>query len=143
MARYHIHEGSYDLPASFRDESVIIHSIGEPRGPAQYGLVMTRASLDEGEDLFNFAERQLAELDRSLPGLTVKDRRQREVDGELALEAEYTWSADRGTMHQRQVYLPAKDCVLVITASALGAIPSEHDTELDALLASFRLRREG
>lgn len=141
MATYHIHEGSYELPPEWRDESVIIHSIGEPRGPARYSVVMNRVRPNEGEDLFDFAERQLADLRRSLPGFSLAEQRQLEVDGALALEADYTWTSDRGVLDQRQVYLPAGEVILVVTASALGKIPDAQRAELAALFASFRFRR--
>lgn len=141
MSTYHIHEGSYSLPAGWRDESMIIHTVGDPRGPAQFSVVMSRTRVNDGEDFVEFAERQLADLQRTLPDFSVLDQAQRHVGGQMALEASFSWASDRGPMQQRQVYVPAGPTVLVITATSLGRLDPARMAEVDALLASFRFRQ--
>ncbi|MEZ4294835.1 MAG: DcrB-related protein [Polyangiaceae bacterium] len=143
MATYHTHEGTYELPAGWRDETVVIHSVGDPAGPARFSFVLQRAQPAPGEDFIDFAERQLTELSSAIPGVEVLGRVQREVDGALALEVELRWASDRGPMHQKQVYLQTPTGALIFTVSALGRIPEQHLRETDSLLASFRFRTGG
>ncbi|MBI4706020.1 MAG: DUF1795 domain-containing protein [Deltaproteobacteria bacterium] len=139
MPVFHVDEGSYEVPESWEDSTINIHSV-DRAGPGGFSFVVSRESLREGEELLDLADRQLAEVERSLDGFELIEKRQLAIDGKVALEAEFRWRNEAGVTHQRQAYVPCGAKVLIMTATAMNELSEEHGAQVTGLLRSFKFR---
>lgn len=139
MLPYHINEAELDLPDEWSDKSVNIFSSGAS-AKAPLTLVISRDEMKEGQELADFADEKLAELSPQLSQFKLIDKRQVEVAGDVALDAEFTWRSNQGLMHQRQTYVCLGRRVLVFTATAPRELREQHRREVDAVLASLKFR---
>lgn len=140
MSTYHINEATFDVPDGWPDQSINIFPSSRDV-PTEFSLVVSRDEPQEGEQLDDYVARQLKQLYEQLPDLRVLRRDELPVDGETALEAEFTWRADAGTMRQRQVYIVRDGKALTLTATALERFYAKYETVLDDLVSSFSFRR--
>lgn len=138
MSTYQMNEASFDLPAGWRDQSVNIFVVGGPEPPMHLSVVISRDRLKEGLELVDHIEKQLADIGKKLRNFRVLGKRQLEIEGVAALEAELTWVAEQTPMHQRQIYLQSGSRVLIVTATAPIKIADEHNEQLDAMLGTLR-----
>lgn len=139
MALYTINEAEFDLPDDWIDKTTNIFAAGGKQPPA-LGFVITREPLDESRDLVEFVEEKLDDITPQLKDFKIREQRQIEVSGGLALDLEFTWRSDAGLMHQRQTYVPCGRVLLILTATARRELRPEHRTQIEGILASFKLR---
>ena len=139
MRTFHLDEAWLRIPSDWRDNSIQILAQAEGSS-AVFSFVVNRDEPAQGESLLDFTERQLALLASSLANFELGARRQRAVDGVVALEAEYRWRAEQGPMFQRQLYVPCGGRVLVLTATAAEPFDAARQAELDELFSSLRFR---
>lgn len=141
MPTYHANEFTLDLPRDLHDKTVHIFAMAE-KGPSDLSLVVARERPAEGEALEAFVERVLATLSVQLPGLVVLERRTVEVDGERALQTDYTWQSTQGKMFQRQVVAPARphDLMLLITGTCRDQMSPDAEQVMAAFVAGLRFR---
>lgn len=140
MSTYTMNEAVFDLPTNWRDQSINVFVVGGPEPPMDLSLVISRDVLKEGVDLVDHVEKQIVEIGKKLQKFRVIGKRQIEVAGRPALEAELTWVSDGMPMHQRQQYIPNDRRVLVFTATAPIKIADEHNAQIDELLGSLIFR---
>lgn len=137
MFTYTMNEGSFQVPEEWRDNSVNIFVVGaEP--PMNLSFVISRDNLRQGAELVDYVEQQLGDVSKKLRKFRILGKRQMEVGGRPALEAEFTWVSEQSPMHQRQQYVRVGQKVLVFTATAPVKIADEHMEQIQALLASVR-----
>lgn len=134
-----MNEAEFEIPADWADRSVNIFAVGNTP-PLPLSFVISRDELKKGQELADFADEKLDELGPQLQQFNLLEKRQVEVAGELALDAEFTWRSDKGPMHQRQTYVRCGQRVLVFTVTAPRSLRDEHRAQVDALLASLKLR---
>jgi len=141
MIPYHTQEAIFAVPSEWRDTSINIFSAGSAIN-GEFSYVMTRDRIGRGMTLVEFAEGQLKQLSKVVKDFKMVEQRQREVTHVVALEAEFIWKSDKGTMYQRQTYIPEPDGerVLILTATALDFIDDDRSAQIDALLDSFSFR---
>jgi hypothetical protein len=139
MATYHIDEAEFEIPEGWIDQSINIFAAGTTP-PLPLSLVISRDRWPPEQDFATTADAKLAELKSRLKQFRLLEKRQLTVAGVLALETEFTWRADQGPMHQRQIFVPAQGVVLVITATAPVKIAEEQREEIERLLSTFRLK---
>lgn len=136
MSMYTTNEATFELPAQWADQSLNIFVVGGAEPPMHLSFVISRDTLGPGVELVDHVEKQLSDISKKLRKFRILGKRQVEVAGRPALEAEFTWAADQSPMHQRQQYVKAGQKVLVFTATAPVKISDEHGEQIEALLAS-------
>ena len=139
MSMYTMNDAELDIPEAWTDQSVNVFSASSAP-PVPMSLVITRDRLGPGQELAEFAEVKLGELESQLDSFKVIEKRQVEVAGQVALEAEIRWSSKQGPVHQRQVYIDHGQKVLVLTATAAGTISEAYAEQFDQILATLKLR---
>lgn len=138
MKIYTMNEGSFEVPEEWKDNSLNIFVVGGSEPPMNLSFVISRDTLRDGVELVDYVEKQLGDVGKKLRKFRVIGKRQIEVNGHPALEAEFTWISDKSPMHQRQQYIRRGTTVLVFTATAPVKIEDEHIEQIDALLRSVR-----
>lgn len=142
MATFHATEFSLSLPEALKDKTINIFSLTD-EGPSALGVVISRDRALEGEKLHAYAERQLTLLQQRLPLFRIVKNGDVTLDGQPALEVDYTWQNGADQMYQRQVFVhaPASGVMVLITATCKGArIEPQWEAMFRELLADFRLR---
>lgn len=138
MSIYRINEGELEIPPEWTDKSVNVFAVGSSL-PLALSFVITREEIDAREDLATYADAKLDEIGHQLKQFKIVEKRQVEVAGTVALEAEFTWRAEAGLMYQRQTYVRAGKRMLVFTATSRRELREEHRAQVDAVLSSLRL----
>lgn len=145
MSLHHIQEASFELPEGLKDRTVHRFPLSD-NGPSDFTLTVSHAEGLKETTVAAFAERLLRELAKALPRFELKQQVERMVDGEPAMELDYTWRRDGTFMHQRQVavLLPDDDPsrrALMLTGTAPKTISEAWHARFDAVIDSTRLRR--
>lgn len=138
MPRYRMNDATLDLPGDWEDKSVNVFATPDS-SPHPVSLVINRDRLAAGQDLADLAEQRLDQIESNLKQFTLLEKRQVEIAGTTALEAEFKWRSDMGLMHQRQIFLPRGDRVLVITITAPREIREQQRAQIDLMLTSLEL----
>lgn len=136
---YAINEGTLplDVPGTWEDQTIhALRVLGE--GRAAVSLVITRQSLPIGMEVADYAEAQVAELQRTLPGFELHGRVPmpwRDVTGEALLTR---WHSEEGPMDQvivcRQVGGPR---LLIFTATHPTPFPTPTYEAVMAAIQGF------
>jgi len=109
MPRHHDPLVSFDVPRDWDNRTIIVFRApveGDERAP---NLVMTRDRIPEDdEDLFAYADRQVADLAKQLRGFVILGSKEEEVDGHPAITVSFTSDSKDGQLVQRltMVQLP-------------------------------------
>ncbi len=140
METYHIDEVVFGVPGDWQDNSINIFAVGDST-PASFSFVINRERMKQDEEIVEFANRQLSQLAETLNEFEIIDQRQLDIDGTLALEAEFRWQAAEGKMYQRQAFLPVGRKVLILTSTALEGMTDEQLQQLSAVYESIQLRQ--
>lgn len=138
MATYRMNDAMLDVPDDWDDKSVNVFST-PGSSPSPISLVINRDRMKPGQEFADFAEQRLDEMESMLKQFTVIEKRQIDIAGTTALEAEFKWRSDAGLMHQRQIFVPRGERVFVITVTAPREINERQRTQVDSVLSSLRL----
>ena len=141
MNKYIANELSFSLPSNWTDQSVNIFAVGTTP-PLPLSFVISRDYLKPNEELVDKVEAQLKMLEKKLRSFRIIEKRQTQVGSKVALEAEFTWVADNGPMHQRQQYVRHHNQILTFTATAPVKIGEEQMEQLELLLSSVQFHDE-
>lgn len=141
MSIIHATEFVLSLPDSLKDRSINIFSLTDD-GPSDFSVVVSRERPQPGETLERFSERALTAMLSRLPLFHVEKREILRVDGQPAIQLDYTWQSKDGKVFQRQVlvHVPRLNVVLLITATCRDKLGSRWESTFAELLAGFRLR---
>jgi hypothetical protein len=140
MGTYQINEGAFELPDGWPDQTVNIFTTSR-EAPAEFSLVISRDEELEGEELRDYVARQHKTLYEQLPRLRMLRRGEAVLDGQPAVDVEFTWESDAGVMRQRQLYVAHDGAILTLTATAREAFYTKYETAVDDLTASFKFRQ--
>ena len=133
-----MNDATVDLPDDWEDKSVNVFATpGSSAHPVSF--VVNRDRMKQGQDLADYAEQRLDELESMLKQFSLLEKRQVEIAGTTALEAEFKWRSDTGLMHQRQIFIPRGEPVMVVTITAPRELREHEREQIDAILASLRL----
>lgn len=110
-------------------------------GFAPHALV-TRDTLDDGDDLDAYVDREAAKLARRLPRFALTARQTRDAGGARAIELAFTWADGMRAVSQRQLYVatPSRR-VAALTVTTASEAAERHGAAIDALFASVRAGR--
>lgn len=140
MNIFHANEFVLNLPDQFKDKSVNIFALSD-EGPSEFGVVIARDKLASGESLVEYVERQVRILGMRASLFRLLHQNQTLVDKYPALELDYTWLSEGGTMHQRQVTVALKSSLLIsFTATCKDRISPKWDAAFREMMATLRFR---
>jgi hypothetical protein len=100
---------SFDVPRDWDNRTIIVFRApveGDERAP---NLVMTRDRMaDDDEDLYVYADRQVADLAKQLKGFVILGSKEEAIDGHPAITVSFTSASKDGQLVQRltMVQLP-------------------------------------
>ncbi len=140
MARKGYQEISVDVPDAWHDRTVL--AFAAPPAPtkvSQPSMVITREVAPEGMTLRTFAAKQLAVNARGLPDYELEESGELLVAGQPALEARFTWSADRGAVFQRQIVVWTDQAAFTIMQTCAQSDAADAMPMFDGLLRSVQL----
>lgn len=137
MSTYRTNECLLDVPGDWHDRSIHVFTVGDGP-PFQMTVVINKDEMKEGDNLAEFADQRLDQMESQLKQFTLIEKRQSELGGRPALEAEFKWRSDQGTMHQRQLFVPSDSSVILITVTAPFEIRPPQREQVDGVLASLR-----
>lgn len=131
--RYRFRDLSFDVKDGLVDQSMIV-LVDEDRT----ALTVAREAHDG--TLARYVDEALQELEGSMDGYRLVDRRERQIAGRAAVVLEQEAVTPEGrAVRQRQAYLGVGGEVVVVTATS----PAEHDEEgrghFDRALASLTM----
>ncbi|MBC8733281.1 DcrB-related protein [Paraburkholderia sp. UCT2] len=141
-SRYRIDEGSIDLPEGFEDRSTNIFVFGDPdRSPLN--LNIARDTLDVGETLPAYVDRQIRKLEKILRGYRLQHRQAARLgSGDHVSEGEQidaTRKEGQQTIHQRQAaFLCAPRRALIFSGTSIRAFTGEQNALWSTWLASYQ-----
>ena len=138
MTTYRLTDATLEVPDDWEDKSVNVFATLSSN-PLPISLVLNRDAMKTGQDLADFAEQRLDEMESMLKQFTMIEKRQIEVAGTTALEAEFKWRSDTGLMHQRQIFVPHGERVLIVTITAPREIREQQKEQIEFVLSSLRL----
>lgn len=138
MAIFKFNEGEIDLPSTWADKTVNVFTVGSSL-PLALSVVISREPIDSKKDLATYADEKLDDISHQLKEFKIIEKRQIEVAGNTALDADFTWRGQAGLMYQRQTYVRAGKTLLVFTVTARRELQEEYRAQVDAVLSSLRL----
>jgi hypothetical protein len=139
VGTYNIDEAAFELPGVWEDKTVHILSTPAPDG-SNYGLIINRASLAEGQSLGAFVEKHLTELSRMLRGYELIGQRESVIGGLPATEAKLTWINDGRAIFHYMAVVAYGGLVVIFTASSLAKYAESCEQLMSELLPTLRFR---
>ncbi|RJL21840.1 hypothetical protein C9E82_21085 [Paracoccus siganidrum] len=139
---YQLNEGSIDLPADWKDQSINILSasrLGEPG----LSLTVTRDDIPWGMSFQEYVDDQMKQAKASLKDFTIADQREVALNGHAAVQLECRWVAKQGPMHQIITTVLSGNRALVLTASMPGEMSATQRAEVQRIIGSLRLSPPG
>lgn len=139
MATYTMNDAMVDLPDDWEDKSVNVFAT-PLTDTFPVSLVINRDRMKPGQDVADFAEQRLDEMESMMKQFALLEKRQIDIAGTVALEAEFKWRSDAGLMHQRQFFIPrGQERVLLVTVTAPRDLRDKQREQVDAIISSLRL----
>ena len=140
MPRHDQADIRFDVPRHWDDKTLVAYAAPPQPGQATTAnLVMTRDTLLERETLGDYADRQLAELARSLDDFELQKREQPAVGGLPAVSIRFTSRSASGPLDQRLVVVEGRRRALYcFTATTPRADAAQNDPLFERILSSVR-----
>jgi hypothetical protein len=139
MGLYHIDEGVFELPGTWSDQTVTV--LARPaRDGSNFGLVVTRALLPEGQSLEAFADKHLDDHAKALRGFELLGRRQSLIGNLPAIEAKVRWVDEKNAMFHHLAFVAYYARVLIFTASSYAKNAEDCEKLIALVLASAKFR---
>lgn len=140
MSRYENPDISFDYPRDWEDRSVIAFAAPAEPDKTATNVVVTRDKLAEGEEVKQYADRQIVQMSKSLDAFALIERRDFQKDGIGVVELRFAWRGSAGALVQRLVMIPLKDGRLInLTCTTSRADAQEFAPTFDRILASVRV----
>ncbi|WP_054179704.1 DcrB-related protein [Trabulsiella odontotermitis] len=136
---YHFNEGSLQIPAEWKDISIIVLSASS-NDQSGISFTVSRDLIPWGMEFTAFAEREITSLSRQLKDYREHSREPGELAGRSTVTSEFSWTSPQGTIHQLMTILELAPGVLVLTATVPGEMTPELKVRLTQLIQSFTLR---
>lgn len=138
MATYTMNDAMVDLPDDWEDKSVNVFAT-PLTNTFPVSIVINRDKMKPGQDVADFADQRLDEMESMMKQFTLLEKRQIDIAGTVALEAEFKWRSDAGLMHQRQLFIPrGQERVLLVTVTAPRELRDKQREQVDSIISSLR-----
>jgi hypothetical protein len=139
MGLYNIDEGVFELPGSWRDESITVLGHPAPDG-SSFGIVVTRFQLADGQSLEAFADKHLAQHAQTLRGFELLGRRAGVVGNLPAVEAKIRWVDAKHAMFHQLAFVAYYGRVVLFTASSYAKNAEDCEKLLGRVLSTAKFR---
>lgn len=139
MGLYNMDEGVFELPGTWSDQSINVLGHPAPDG-SNFGLVVTRVGLQEGQSLEAFADKNLADHAQTLRGFELLGRRAGVVGNLPSVEAKIRWVDGTHAMFHQLAYVAYYGRVVTFTASSYAKNAEECEKLLTRVLATAKFR---
>ena len=134
---YRINEGSIDLPAGWKDQTInIVASSGNGSIPG-LTFTITREEVPWGMKFSEYVAGEIDKARQALSEFTVHTRSDLTIGGRAAVEIEVTWKAKQSPMHQIITTVDAPAHAMVLTASMPGRMSDTQKAEVRRILATL------
>lgn len=131
------------LPKGWSDRSINTFVMPSGSNGGAISIVVTRDYDSLAAELIAFVDQQLVLAAQKLPGYQYLSRAAASLDGERAVQADYSWrSPDGKTIRQRQIVAKLATSFLIVTLTALEADFAVANDYWLPFLQSFHLRRD-
>ncbi|PHM70756.1 DUF1795 domain-containing protein [Xenorhabdus sp. KJ12.1] len=134
---YQMNEGTLNIPANWRDESMHVFVLPDDSG---VNLVINRTPVPLGTDSSAYYEQTLAQFTTHLPGYQEHQRLQMELSGEVAWRLDYHWQSPEGEMHQTVVLQIRGSQLLAFNLTSPQPFDEGQRSSLLAIVTSFKAR---
>lgn len=140
MPQHHIHEGAFEMPEGWRDQSMTVFRLPAADGSKEAAILVTRDYDTPLEDVGEYADTQQEAAKKSFAGFKPLGREDITIDGEPAVLVDYQWRANGNVMlRQRQAYVRHQNVTLTLTATAAANEFARIEAVWAKVLSSFKL----
>lgn len=141
LTPFHFNEGTLQLPASWKDLSVLVLSAAD-NDSSGISFTISRDIIPWGMKFQDFAAREIASLSRQLKDYAELSRETGELLEKETVTAEFSWTSPQGKIHQLMTVLDLAPKALILTATVPGAMNEEQKVMLQELIHSLTLRKK-
>ncbi|NUP08735.1 MAG: DcrB-related protein [Polyangiaceae bacterium] len=141
MARFENSDVSFDVPSDWQDKTIVAFAAPVPAGKQSTAtVVMTKEPVRQGETLSRYADRQLVELAKKLPGFELTDRKDAATGGQPVVELSFSWKGGAGWVDQRMIIGVTKQGIaLNLAATTPRADTAKYAATFDRIFSSVKL----
>lgn len=139
MGLYNIDEGVFELPGAWSDQTITVLSHPAPDG-SNFGLVVTRSQLQEGQTLHAFADKHLDDHAKTLRGFELIGRRESTIGKLPAVEVKIRWINDARAMFHQLAFVAYYGRVLTFTASSWAQNAEACEKLMTRVLSTAKFR---
>ena len=107
---------------------------------SNFGLVVTRSQLPEGQSLAAFADKHLDDHAKALRGFELLGKRQSVIGNLPAIEVKVRWIDEKNAMFHHLAFVAYYGRVLVFTASSYAKNAEDCEKLITLVLASAKFR---
>jgi hypothetical protein len=136
---YNVDEGVFELPGKWSDQSITVLGHPAPDG-SNFGIVITRFQLLDGQSVEAFAEKHLADHAQTLRGFELIGRRASIVGNLPAVEAKIRWVDGAHAMFHHLAFVAYYGRVVVFTASSYAKNAEDCEKLLGKVLSTAKFR---
>jgi hypothetical protein len=140
---YQLNEGSIELPAEWKDQSINIISSAGGAAPG-LSFTVTRDDIPWGMQFSEYVADEIAKAKEALNDFTILSQDEIRVSDAPAVQIECTWNAKQGQMHQIITTVHAAPRAMVLTASMPGKMSASQKETVRKIVSTLSLhKREG
>ncbi|MDR2871542.1 MAG: DcrB-related protein [Xanthomonadaceae bacterium] len=140
MSLFHFHEGLFDLPDGWRDQTMNVLRLAGQSGQKDSAILVTRDSETSLDTPGDYADAQQEAASKNFPGYRSLARNAIEIDGQPAVVVDYQWRSNGSILlRQRQAYVRHRDVMLILTLSAQANQFEALEPAWEQILASLKL----
>lgn len=140
MPQHHIHEGAFEVPEGWRDQSMTVFRLPADKGSKEAAILVTRDYDTPLEDVAEYANTQQEAVKKSFSGFKSLGREDITIDGEPAVLVDYQWRANGNVMlRQQQAYVRHQGVTLTLTVTAAANEFGRVEQPWAQVLSSFKL----
>ncbi|AJJ61649.1 DcrB-related protein [Yersinia aldovae] len=139
LSPFHFNEGSIELPAAWKDLSVLVLSAAD-NDKSGISFTISRDVIAWGMSFNQFGESEISSLSNQLKDYQQINKEDRELNARKTIISEFSWSSPQGPIHQLMMLLDLTPKVLVFTATIPGNMTDEQRQQIGLLMNTFQLR---
>lgn len=146
MMVYQTNECVFPVDDAFQDRTLNVLSLRDD-GPSEFSLVVSRDALKMGDTMEGYIARQMKVLETRVMELTVLAQQKLTIDGQSALQTDFSWKVPEGVMFQRQVsvLVPKKGLaaqqMMIFTATARDKLSDRWAQSLKETIQNIHFKR--
>ncbi|VXC73632.1 conserved hypothetical protein [Enterobacterales bacterium 8AC] len=139
LSLFQFNEGSIELPAAWKDLSVLVLSAAD-NDQSGISFTISRDVIPWGMSFSQFAEREISSLSKQLKDYQQINQDTGAQNARDTVTSEFSWSSPQGPIHQLMMLLDLNPKVLVFTATVPGNMTDEQRQQIGMLMSTFQLR---